>query len=287
MSSSVDSYIPDKFLSPGDLHIKGLYQVIEENIKMANKKKAILVQDPRYVARKKELERRSDAMIHPRIEDYWQRKMIACGLDPDDPDANFPSEYPYLDNKNIVDIKKYEETYPPGFITILANAWEYDIFIQRALESKASLITNKGEGITIDIKPRTNLKMQGDDAAEKFLEDNFLPKDDRDRLMTYLDYVVSFTNLYYNMQDTLIQKWVFGRGGALIRKIDKSMLTQGNEFDKMGFIEGTPAWIFSSVHPSNGKSACGIPGPGLSPNSITTMQYLAKIKMEMRSLVHG
>lgn len=247
------SYVPDKFKGAGDLHIKGLAQVIEENLKREQKKRVVVVQDPRYQARAQAIERRSDALIHPKIQDFWNRKMIACGLDPEDPSVHFPTDYPYLDTKNSVDKSKYEETYPPGFITILANAWEYDIYIQRALDSKASLVTNKGEGITIKVEPHTNLKLQGDEEAEKFLNENFIPKDKREDLMHYLDNVVSFTNLYYNLQDALIQKWVFGRGGVLVRKIKKEMIVPGNEFDNMGFIEGTPAWISPLSTPAMGR----------------------------------
>lgn len=229
-----------------------MYQVIEEQIKDANRKRVVLVQDKRTRQIHERVERISSALITPNAEDYWNRKMVACGLDPNDETIQIPKKYDYLTTKNAVDSAKFQETYPPGFITLCANAWEYDLYIQKALRIKTSLITNNGEGITIRMEPFTHLEQKDAKQSEALLN-QFLKKTEREKLLQYLDDVLAFTRLYKKMRDTLTQKAIFGRGGALIERLSASQMKNNPMFANAGLIEGSPVYIKPLSTPAMGR----------------------------------
>lgn len=246
------SNVPPRFQSIDQLHFEEIKQVVEENLKRNQEKKYVLVQDKRSRQLKERNSLRTEAINNPNREDYWGRKMVACGLDPSDEKLQFPKKYEYLDNDHSVEVSKYEETYPPGFITLLANAWEYDVYINKATEIKAQLITNNGEGITIRVEPFTHLEVKHSEEANKLLN-SFMKEADRKLLLQYLDNVLAFTRLYSKLNDAIVQRSIFGRGGALIRRLDAAMMKKNTMFGKAGLIEGSPVFINPLSTPAMGR----------------------------------
>lgn len=253
MPSDSNNQYTDPFLSINDsLARREIYQVVEEKIREENKKKIVLVQDKRTKALFDGIARRTDALIRPKAEDFWERKMVACGLDPNDEKVQLPKKYSYLSTKNDIDSAKFQETYPPGFITLLANAHEYDLYIKKAIKIKTQLITNNGEDVTIRMEPFTHLEQKDSKKSEALLN-KFLKKAERDRLLEYLDNVLAFTRLYSKMNDTLTQKAIFGRGAALIERLSAEKMKANPMFADAGLIEGSPVYIKSLSTPSLGR----------------------------------
>lgn len=223
-----------------EVQMRALEQVLEENKQRVLKQNQKLVVNQRVKSIMDRAQAMGESIRNFDPNAYLDRKMLGFGLDP--AQTKFP-EYDYIDKKNSIPAEKFEETYPPNFLALLANAWEYDLNIMKAMELKANLITaNGGEGITFTLKAHTYKEVKNPEELDKLM-DNFIEKGSRDSLTDYIDNVLAYTRLYANMEDPVMQKMIFGRGGALVRRVNKSKLEADSILSKLGFIEGSPVAI--------------------------------------------
>ena len=243
---SIEDFNPESSGWSFDLQKRAFEQILEENESRSKKKKNVVVTNSFSKQMHERNQRRVKEIYAPDTKSYLERRMLAFGVvetTTGDPDKK-PTKlgYDFIAKKNSVNSSKFEETYPPSFLTHLANAWEYDVHIQRALEIKSGLITNHGKGITFTMKPHTYREMTGQTELESLL-DGYIAKDTRERLMGYLDNVLAYTQLYEKMTGPINQKMTFGRGAALIRRLDDKMLEANSVFSDLGFIKGSPVYI--------------------------------------------
>lgn len=131
------------------------------------------------------------------------------------------------------------DPYPAGYKARLGNAYQFDSIIRVGIDTLVHYIL--GRDFEPKLRPVTRQHPREETEFEEIMND-IIPKEKRDKLLDYINYVDHTVKLKTILKPLLTQKYVYGRSAGLLVRAN-AKVESDQDFSKIGFIENTPLHI--------------------------------------------